>query len=197
MEFLSKCMLGLSILRFRARATVLRVFRPIWFRKIGSNCWFSDWPTIIFAFRDIQLGQRCMVGPGVSFCCGPHAFIRLGNDIGLNQGCFIAANYGITIGHNTRIGEYVSIRDCDHVFDDPGLSISEQGLDGGVITIGRDVWIGRGVYIGKNVTIGDGAVIGANAVVVRDVPSFGIAVGVPAKVIGMRGKERQTMPTNN
>lgn len=137
-----------------------------------------------------------MVGPGVSFCCGPNASIRLGNNIGLNRGSFLAANYGITIGHNTRIGEYVSIRDCDHVFNDPTVPIFQQGLDGGVITIGQDVWIGRGVYIGKGVTIGDGAVIGANAVVVQDIPSLRIAVGVPAKVIGTRGDATRNAANN-
>jgi len=54
------------------------------------------------------------------------------------------------------------------------------------IQIGRDVWIGRGSCILPGVTIGEGAVIGANSVVTRDVPDFGIATGVPARVIKIR-----------
>ena len=54
------------------------------------------------------------------------------------------------------------------------------------IHIGRDVWIGRGSLILPGVTIGEGAVIGANSVVTKDVPDFGIAAGVPARMIKMR-----------
>ena len=40
----------------------------------------------------------------------------------------------------------------------------------------------------KGVTIGKGAIIGANAVVNKDVPSYKIYGGVPAKKIGCRKK---------
>jgi len=54
------------------------------------------------------------------------------------------------------------------------------------ITIGNDVFIGANVTILDGVTIGDGAVIGAGAVVVKDIPPYAIAGGVPAKVIKYR-----------
>lgn len=54
------------------------------------------------------------------------------------------------------------------------------------IEIGNDVWIGADVVIMDGVTIGNGAVIGAKAVVVKDVPSYSIVTGVPARVIKYR-----------
>ncbi len=48
--------------------------------------------------------------------------------------------------------------------------------------IGNDVFIGANVTVLDGVTIGDGAVIGAGAVVVKDIPPYAIAVGVPAVV---------------
>ena len=54
------------------------------------------------------------------------------------------------------------------------------------IRIGNDVFIGANVTILDGVTIGDGAVIGAGAVVVKDIPPYAVAVGVPAKVIKYR-----------
>lgn len=52
--------------------------------------------------------------------------------------------------------------------------------------IGNDVWIGNNVTILSGVNIGDGAVIAAGAVVTKNVPSFAIVGGVPAKVLKYR-----------
>lgn len=51
------------------------------------------------------------------------------------------------------------------------------------VTVGNDCWIGAGTIIIPGVTLGKGVVIGANSVVTRDIPSFSVAVGAPARVI--------------
>jgi len=53
-------------------------------------------------------------------------------------------------------------------------------------TIGNDVWIGARAIILDGVSIGDGAIVGAGAVVTKNVPSYAIVVGVPAKVLRYR-----------
>ena len=55
------------------------------------------------------------------------------------------------------------------------------------ILIGADCWIGTRAILTAGITIGDGAVIGAGSVVTKDVPAGAIAVGVPARVVRMRG----------
>ena len=54
------------------------------------------------------------------------------------------------------------------------------------IVIENDVWIGFEAVILSGVTIGDGVVIGTWAVVTKDVPSYTIVGGVPAKSIRKR-----------
>lgn len=59
----------------------------------------------------------------------------------------------------------------------------------GDIIIGNDVWLGYESVVLAGVTIGDGAIIGARSVVTKDVPSYTIVGGVPAKIIRRRFAE--------
>ena len=55
--------------------------------------------------------------------------------------------------------------------------------------IGSDAWIGDGVVVVPGVTIGVGAVVGANSVVTKDVPSYAVVGGIPARLIKYRFPE--------
>lgn len=52
--------------------------------------------------------------------------------------------------------------------------------------VGNDVWIGDNVLICGGCTINDGVIIGAGSIVTRDLESYGIYAGVPAKLIRKR-----------
>lgn len=52
--------------------------------------------------------------------------------------------------------------------------------------IGNDVWIGNGAVIMDGVHVGDGAIVASRAVVTKDVPSYAVVGGVPAKVLKYR-----------
>ena len=70
------------------------------------------------------------------------------------------------------------------------LKICESESFGkGDIVVDDDVWIGYGATIMSGVHIGQGAVIAAGSVVTKDVPTYAIVGGVPAKVIKYRFDE--------
>lgn len=190
-KLLSKGMKGLGTIAFSLRAYSYFLWPTLWFRSLGYLCQFKGFPRFGYAFREIYVGSRCTFGRGIFLNCGPDSVITIGDNVGLNDYVCLSAIYGISIGANTRIGEFVSIRDNDHQFNQANVSISQQGFIGASITIGDDVWIGRGVFIGKGVNIGRGAVIGANSVVVKDIPPYGVAVGAPAKVIKYRNQVKE------
>ncbi len=107
--------------------------------------------------------------------------ITVGDHFVLNQGTILCAMSEISMGDHVLVGEYVSIRDNDHEFQE-GLD-KEGGFVSAPIRIGDRVWIGRGCCITRGVTIGERCVIGANSVVTKDIPPRSLAVGAPARVI--------------
>jgi acetyltransferase-like isoleucine patch superfamily enzyme len=165
-----------------------KILKGSYFGDIGRGTQFFGRVRFGSVEGNILLGCNCWIGHDVFFSASRGAYIRLNEHCSLNTGCHIVAVNGIEIGSGTRIGEYCSIRDQNHNFDDPAHPIYDQGFNGQRIIIGKDVWLGRGVFVGPGVVIGDGCVIGANSVVVRDMPPYSVAVGSPARVIRKRGE---------
>lgn len=54
------------------------------------------------------------------------------------------------------------------------------------IVLKSQVWVGASAFIGMGVTIGEGAVVGATSSVYKDIESWSIAGGNPAKIIKKR-----------
>lgn len=106
----------------------------------------------------------------------------------INTGVFIGASFGISIGADALIAEYVTIRDADHAFDDPEAAINTQGMQGREVLIGDGVWLAAKVTVTKGVSIGARSIVGANSVVTRPIGAGEIHAGAPARPIGSRAK---------
>ncbi len=91
----------------------------------------------------------------------------------------------ISIGNNVNIAAQSYIIDTDHgtgrkqkICDQKDISMP--------IFIGNDVWIAANCTILKGSNIHDGAIIGAKALVNSEIDDYGIAFGVPARVVKYR-----------
>ena len=134
----------------------------------------------------VKFGECCVIDRDMTVECTGILSVGAGTIFGHH--CTLAARESVIIGEDCLIAELVSIRDHDHCFDRLDMPTRDQGFTIAPVRIGRNVWLASKVCVTKGVTIGDNAIVGANAVVTRDIPANAIAVGVPARVVRMRGQ---------
>lgn len=133
-------------------------------------------------------------------------FKSFGKNILIGEGCHFHYPWKVKIGSNSSIGagaqfypsyQFKDAFICieDNVMIAPNLTIFGAGhpvespLDSHVaesVTIKSKAYIGGNVTIRYGVTVGEGAVVAMGSVVAKDVPSFAIVGGNPAKQIGER-----------
>ena len=133
----------------------------------------------------LQIGENTAIKAGVAI--DVEGELAIGANSFIGSGTIIVAAERIMIGEDCLIAAYATIRDQDHVIEDPLTPYRTQGRISAPIIIGRNVWIGTKATILRGVTIGDNSVIGANSVVTNDVKSNCVAVGNPAKVVRRLG----------
>ena len=100
----------------------------------------------------------------------------------------------ISIGKYCQLGADIAIHTTNHPTNYMATYINKKLFNGELkklketnnVVIGNDVWIGHNALIIGNVNIGNGAVIAAGSVVTKDVSSYTIVAGVPAKAIRKR-----------
>lgn len=112
--------------------------------------------------------------------------LSVGNNVGIAQNCFIQVRGKVVIGNDVIFGPGVSIFSENHRFDDPELPVSVQGEIRKGVNVEDGVWIGARSVILDGVHIGRNSIIAAGSIVNKDVPSYAIAGGVPARIIRAR-----------
>jgi serine O-acetyltransferase len=134
----------------------------LWAYRVAHRMWRE--PGLRLAARLLSQATRAATGIEI------HPGAQLGRRL------FIDHGMGVVIGETSVVGDDVVLFH--------GATLGGKSMRRGKRhpTLGDNVVVGAGAKVLGAVWIGDGAQIGANAVVVKDVPAYAVAVGVPAVI---------------
>ena len=126
--------------------------------------------------------------PDFVFVNAIHPSAQIARNVTTGKGSVVMA--GAVINSNTRTGDFCIINtrasiDHDNIIEDYA-SIAPGVTTGGNVKIGSFSAISLGASIIHGVTVGEQTVVGAGATVLKDLPSYVVAYGTPAKVIRKR-----------
>lgn len=107
--------------------------------------------------------------------------VTIGEDTIIGDHCFLDGRASLIIGSHVDIASQVLIYNSEHDIEAEDFKAITAPVE-----IGDYVFIGPRAIILPGVKIGKGAVIAAGAVVTKEVESFKIVGGIPAKEIGER-----------
>lgn len=153
---------------------------------------------------------------------GKSRYLTYGTDLHIGRGARLWAARQLSIGNHVYIGKDVHIEaNCeigdyclfanrvsivgrnDHDFNAVGFPMRYAPWVGSqrfpsphaneMARIEADVWLGYGVTVLTGATVGRGSVVAAGSVVVRDIPPYSIAAGVPARVVAKRFTDAKTI----
>ncbi|WP_457423756.1 acyltransferase [Roseateles sp. P5_E7] len=156
--------------------------------------------------------RRCQTILAVA---GKKRYLSHGKDLHIGRGTRLWAPVQIKIGDHVYIGKHVHIEAnavignfClianrvafvgrhDHDYKRLGFPVRYSPWIGSrrfqnshlaeMVEVQDDCWVGYGAIVLTGVTIGRGSIVAAGSVVVRDVPSYSVVAGVPARVVGQR-----------
>ena len=146
---------GAVIRRRRSRIDVFP-----WHRfDVGPYALIEDFTTINNGAGDVEIGAGARIGIG-SVVIGP-----------------------VSIGEKAGLGQHVFISGFNHGYSDGTRDSDQQELVRKEVVIGRESHIGANSVVVAGVRIGERVQVGAGSVVTKDIPSFSVAVGNPARVI--------------
>ena len=112
---------------------------------------------------------------------------EIGNNSGIGMRSYIGT---VKIGQDVMIGPETIILSLDHEYSNTKIPMRCQGnREDRIVVIEDDVWIGTRSIILPGRKIGYGAIVAAGSVVTKNVKSYDIVGGNPAKAIGTRKKK--------
>src|SRR5690606_13305541 len=98
--------------------------------------------------------------------------------------CYSMAS--IRIGADAVVSQRAHLCAGTHDVDDPHFQLKAMPIE-----IGAGAWVATEAFVGPGVVIGRGAVLGARGVTVKNLDSWGIYAGNPARFIRSRQRHQE------
>lgn len=134
----------------------------------------------VFPFNEFTLGDKSIIEDFATVNNGVGS-VQIGNNTIIGLGNVIIGP--VSVGNDVMLAQNIVVSGLNHGFEDIAVPPSRQKVTCKQIVISDQVWIGANCVVTAGVTIGKHSIIGAGSIVTKDVPSFSVAVGNPAKVI--------------
>ncbi len=140
------------------------------------------------ATRQAMVENIAASNPNFSFISAIHPTAIIGKQVHVAEGTVVVA--GAIINSNTHVGAHCIVNTKASIGHDCNIatfsSVASGATIGGGVRVETGAIICLGATILGNLTIGAHALLGAGAVAARDIASYAIAIGVPAKVVKQR-----------
>ena len=144
-----------SLIRRNTRMDVL----PFNSFSIGKNSTIEDYTVVNNGMGEVRIGYGVRIGLS-NVIIGP-----------------------VEIGNNIILAQHVVISGLNHGYEDILTPIRFQPCTTGKVIIEDDCWIGANAVITAGIKIGKHSIVAAGSVVTKDIPSYSIVAGNPAKII--------------
>lgn len=136
--------------------------------ELGSESTIEDFATVNNGVGDVFIGSRTRIGLG-NVIIGP-----------------------VKIGNNIMFAQNIVLSGLNHVYEDINIPILDQPVTTSEIIVEDDCWIGANSVVVAGVKIGKHSVVAGGSVVTKDVPSYSIVGGNPAKLLKQYNFETKT-----
>lgn len=175
-QALRPCRLPLvnQLVRMLWRAVWILLYRP-------SPQMFHGWRRLLLRMFGAKMGRGTFAYPSVKIWApwnldmGDHSCLSHFVD------CYCVDK--VVLGRHATVSQYSHLCTASHDYN-----LHDMPLVTAPIMIKDHAWVTADVFVGPGVTIGQGAVVLARSTVTRDVASWVVAAGAPAKQVGVRDR---------
>lgn len=145
---------------------------------------FHGWRRMLLRIFGASIHQTAHIYPSVRIWAPWNLEMGVRSCLSWGVDCYCVDR--IRLGDYALVSQHARLIAASHSIRDPYFSLVHKPIE-----LQRESWVCAYAYVGMGVTVGVGAVVAATATVVKDVDSYAIVGGNPARQIGRRTIETE------